>query len=43
MQDSWPDAEDGLKNFLKAQIGPIVFAAFLTAPLYLRWIYEAWR
>lgn len=32
-----------MTRFLKAQVGPIVFAAVLTAPLYLRWLYEALR
>jgi len=32
-----------MKTFLKAQIGPIVWALFLTAPLYLRWVYEVMR
>ena len=40
--DQQPE-NDRIKRFLKTQTGPIVWALFVTAPLYLRWIYEATR
>lgn len=30
-------------TWLKSQVGPLLFGLFLTAPLYLKWAWEAWQ